>query len=743
MIKLLVRSLRRSLWIPLIGAIACSGPQGSMEDLLDGPQLRSRSGDPGVGVEVRPEQEQGEVVERREEREEEPLRRRAELVLPAVVALPYVQAGGGKVSTRIELINTGDASALAPDGGPLRFVLVGDPSLSLCGAPAAVPPGERAFLEIVFSGLAEEGVASANLRVAVGEGSLETTVHAVAGDPDLGPAVFAPVLTPAGGHCGEGATVQMPAAPYPHPEGYFSDPSVRIFLPEGYRDLAEQDLVFHFHGHSTTLSETLSYHRYQEHLYASGANVILVVPQGPVEKASGDFGKLMDEGGLARLAREVLIFLYREGRIQRPLVGEVMLTAHSGGFRGVASNLTQFQPFVISLVGLFDALYADTSTFVSYSGPGGRLRSSFTRYGGTTEQNRLLAKRLSALGVEVKDELTQRRLAGDEVIAAFSDTSHSDVTRLDGAYGELLRFAAPRSRLGPRIELRSAVVSEGDARLAWLAPPDRDATGIRVELSDDGASWRTVDEAGLDAGESRFPLSGGGFVRVSGIMPYTATPLVSDVYRVDEDAEVLVVDGFDRILDGAWSGLWHEFAARVGEATGPVHTVSHRAILEDGFDPKSYPVLLWLLGDESRMDISLHPEERAAISAYLQAGGRLIASGSDLAYDLDKSDPRFMESVFGASFLRDDARSNKVKGVGPLAHLGAITLGGPGAPYAGFRPDTLEPEPDGEVLLRYGTGQAAAVGLEKRAVILGFSLEQVGSDAELAALVAALLQWLR
>ena len=306
------------------------------------------------------------------------------------------------------------------------------------------------------------------------------------------------------------------------------------------------------------------------------------------------------------------------------------------------------------------------------------------------------------------------------------------------------RFSAPRSRHGPRLELRTALAHGGIAEVSWLAPVDVDVTGFRVELSPDGVAWSTAAVASADAERATFPLAGGARVRVVPVVPElpAAATLPSDTYRVDGDAPVLVVDGFDRIVDGSYGGLHHDFAARIAEAAGGAVTVSHRAIDEDGFDLAGYAVVIWLLGDESVADHTFTATERAAVTAYLDGGGRVLASGSEIAWELADTAAPWLDDAFGATFSLDDSGSYAVTGVGALAALGTVGYGGAGAPYAEDYPDAFVPTLGGEVLLAYATGSAAAVGRPGRGALVGFPLELVDTPGELAALVGALLGYL-
>jgi hypothetical protein len=667
----------------------------------------------------------------------------ARLELPAAVALPYVVAGAGGSSVTVLLRNTGGATARGPGGGDLVWRLAGDAALSLGTGPATVAAGASVSLTVSFTGAATETRARATLTLESEQGSQSVPVHAVAGDPGIGATAWETVSGPGGVRWGEGVTVSLPTAPYPTAGGSWTDDHVRIFVPAGYRDVGAHDLVVHFHGHNTTLAATLAAHKYEGHLFASGQNAILVVPQGPVNAASGDFGKLMHEGGLAALVQQVLVVLFRDGRLEQPVTGEVVLTSHSGGYHAVALNLGGTQPFPIVQVGLFDSLYGDVDVYRGYVTAGGRLFSNYSAGGGTLTNNEALAAQLEGDGVAVSRAATLVALGTSPAIVAYADTTHEGTTRVDGVYGEQLRFGLRRSRRGPRVELRAATASAGSATVRWLAPREADLEGFRVELSADGVAWTTAASVGPSVDRATFAFAAGARVRVvpavNGVPPGDA--LASDVYRLDPDAQVLVVDGFDRVLDGSWGGLAHDFAAVVSEAAGAVHTVSHRAVIEDGFDLAPYRVAVWLLGDESTADLTFSPEEQTAVTDYLAGGGGLLVSGSEVAYDLGHagSGAAFLASALGAVFDADDSNSYSVTGEGPLVGLGPFGYGGVGAPYVEDYPDALLTAAGASVLLRYGSGKVAAVGNRGGGALVGLPLELMDRSADRTALVGALV----
>lgn len=609
----------------------------------------------------------------------------AAVTLPSLIALPYVAAGAGGASVDVTVTNTGD------DDATLRWGLTGA-GFTLVSAPDALAPDASGVVTIAWDGSAVEAIAGGSLTLD-GTSTGVAEVWAVAGDPALDAATFAPVTNSGGVTIGDSAVVSMPTAPYPAPGRPWMDDRVHLFVPEGYDQADANDLVLHFHGHNTTIDATIPAHHYREQVYASGANVVLVVPQGPVNAASGDFGKLSDPDGTAAMLQEVLIVLYRAGVITRPVLGDVILTSHSGGYVATSQNLAG--TFHVPQIQLYDSVYGFISTFRDYALAGGRLRSNYTAGGGTDANNMTLASQLTAMGAEVHDEPTTAALRSPDPLIYFAATSHEGSTRLDDAYGEQLRWGARRGRHGGRAELR---VCTGTTT-TFLAPADPD--GTTWDPSTDGA--RVV------------------------VVPSVDDPQPSDTYAV-ADTGLLVVDGFDRVIDGSFGGLAHDFAARVGEAAGGADTVSNEAVTEDGFDLSPYRVVIWLVGDDSTDDHTFTAAERAAITAYVAGGGHVILSGSEIGYDLStvSGGAAFLSSVAGATYAADDAGTNTVAGV---------SFGAAGAAYPEEYPDTFT----GTQVLAYATGASAAVGIAGQGVVVGFPLETIADDDDLADVVATLL----
>lgn len=134
----------------------------------------------------------------------------------------------------------------------------------------------------------------------------------------------------------------------------------------------------------------------------------------------------------------------------------------------------------------------------------------------------------------------------------------------------------------------------------------------------------------------------------------------------------------------------------------------------------------------------------ARLQAYVDGGGHLLASGSELSWSLAQAagGPAFLDDVFGAQYLSDNSGSHAIAGTGPLASVASTTFAGTSAPYACPYPDVLAAGPSGDAVLNYGNGKVAAVGIGGRGVLVGFPLELIDSAASRKAVVQALLAFI-
>jgi hypothetical protein len=154
-----------------------------------------------------------------------------------------------------------------------------------------------------------------------------------------------------------------------------------------------------------------------------------------------------------------------------------------------------------------------------------------------------------------------------------------------------------------------------------------------------------------------------------------------------------------------------------------------------------YSMVVWFSGQCGVDTISA--ADQALLSRYLETGGRLLASGQEIAFELHRQP--FLRDVFGVTFVNDCARTRAVEGSGFAFSL----EGGDGAGNQTF-PDVIA-LPEGTVgvqpYLSYAGGNGlAAVKVSRgqgRAVFLSFGFEGIDTKAHRDALMADVVQFLR
>ena len=143
-------------------------------------------------------------------------------------------------------------------------------------------------------------------------------------------------------------------APFPHPSRekgfthngntfgpeHYQDSTIGIVIPKGFHPSDSVDLIVHFHGFNNYVEGVLDIYHLPEQLNLSGRNAILLVPQGPLNAADANFGKMQDKGGFEAMVKQVVGFLHDEGKIKTTNIGHIVITTHSGGYLAVSQILT-------------------------------------------------------------------------------------------------------------------------------------------------------------------------------------------------------------------------------------------------------------------------------------------------------------------------------------------------------------------------------------------------------------------
>lgn len=240
------------------------------------------------------------------------------------------------------------------------------------------------------------------------------------------------------------------SAPFPHPsraaghqykgefypaDKYYSDRTVALCIPKGFRETGRVDCVVHLHGWRNTVAGTLQQFKLIEQLVASGRNAVLLVPAGPHDAPDSAGGKLEDADGFRCFMDEALTTLrQRAGFAQTNFtVGGIILSGHSGGYRVMSAILERGGLTAqVREVWLFDALYAQADKFLAWSAkPGGRLINIYTDAGGTKTRTEEMMSALKQRGTSFL-ATTDRAVTGPELttnkfVFLRTELEHNDV----------------------------------------------------------------------------------------------------------------------------------------------------------------------------------------------------------------------------------------------------------------------------------------------------------------------------
>lgn len=337
---------------------------------------------------------------------------------------------------------------------------------------------------------------------------------------------------------------------------------------------------------------------------------------------------------------------------------------------------------------------------------------------------------------------------GNYTVMVFAEDTRRNA---DTAYASVQ--VTRKDQLAPARPLLLAITNAASPLARWQTNSEADLRGYRLYSSTDNNVWRLAqDESVLAKPSATANLSG---INLETYFRLTAVDTVtppnesahSDVYGfapATRTERVLIVDGFDRLGgSGSWTQAWHLFVFTHGRAIAPngfaFESCANEQIVSGAINLLDYDAVFWLLGDESTTDETFSASEQTKVKAYLQNGGALFVSGSEIAWDLDTgargsaSDEAFLRDYLKSDYVSDDANSLSVTGAGIFTGLN-FSYGS--SPYPEDFPDAINAVNNGAVCLRYGNGQNAGVQFagvfpggarEGKLVYLGFPFETISS----------------
>ncbi len=398
----------------------------------------------------------------------------------------------------------------------------------------------------------------------------------------------------------------------------------------------------------------------------------------------------------------------------------------------------------------------------SVAGVRGTLASRMT---GADTWGRFFGKTGTLNGVVATSGLLEHRHLGRRILFGMLMNAVTNSSDARGAHDKIVQaLGADLLAVGarPTTPVLSSIVNDGNGATVTVTwEPSSNATGYLLWVSNDGTTWPRA-QARRIAGVTHVigELSQGQrvFVRVTAFNDAGESD-PSDAYGTlasSTKSAVLVVDGNDRwqsqpAPENTMGGA-HDFGVLVAQAieAHPFDMVANELVTAGLVDLKQYDAVVWSLGEEGVADRTFDTSEQAALTAYLQSGGRLFVSGSEIGYDLTTSetpsDATFYGDLLRAEYKQDDAGTYVVRGAGGiLADIGIVGFYTPDRMVVAY-PDQIAPAGGSQTILSYvgGEGGTAAVQYEGayRLVHFAFPFESIDNREDRRAVMTRVLGFL-
>ena len=476
----------------------------------------------------------------------------------------------------------------------------------------------------------------------------------------------------------------------------------------------------------------------------------------------------------------------------RGLIDNTAPTPHQGGTNGLALLLgnqinQDMQSINLNYPGTFEHNWTTSTT------------STFTSAFGEIDLGSSAEMDATIIEVAFHDTVTDNALLRDpKVRDQIARSVYQGTLQYFSIYGGATNTSLPT----PPTNVRAISNASGEVTINWSAGLNT-PTGVYGAAATGFKVYASIDGYGFDGGTT---VAGGGAtsVTLSGYDPNT--PYYFKVAATNAGGEskasevvtaiptggvkqILIVNGFDRydrsqnfryafvypenpdgLTDRVWSRYNNSFdyvvqVATAIQASKPgVHfaSTSNEAVVSGAVSLTDYDAVIWILGNESTVDETFSLTEQTKVVNFINAGGNLFLSGSEIAWDLDRADVvggnnptaadrSFFQTTLKATYSADDAGTYTATADAAGIFSGMSSFGfSSGAPSTGASayntldgqvydvafPDVLVPQSGAVSALTYsgGTGGTAAIQLtgtggQGNIVMFGFPFETMSSAA--------------
>lgn len=251
------------------------------------------------------------------------------------------------------------------------------------------------------------------------------------------------------------------------------------------------------------------------------------------------------------------------------------------------------------------------------------------------------------------DLINQKNLKGTAIWALTYDGQRQELQQaISNAFGS----TAP-----PFQPTDFRITNIGNGAVAVAVKPTSGATAYRLYQSTDGTNFdsgtdfpsATIILNALSADSTYYfkmtAVNGNGEsnpTEVLAVRPTAAT------------ADVLIVNGFDRTTGTTNTfDFIRRYAPSLVKTGHAFDAAANEAVEDSSILLSDYAMVIWILGEEGTATESFSSTEQARVADYLENGGQLFVSGSEIGYDLVQkgttADKLFYRNYLKAQYVMD------------------------------------------------------------------------------------------
>ena len=152
------------------------------------------------------------------------------------------------------------------------------------------------------------------------------------------------------------------------------------------------------------------------------------------------------------------------------------------------------------------------------------------------------------------------------------------------------------------------------------------------------------------------------FLSISATNDFGSSPQTEllGVIPTTGNVKCLIINGFDRVNGTTNTFDYIKQHGSAFHAQGyPFDNATNEAVIDGYIDLDNYAVVDWILGEEGTATSSFTGSEQDLVESFLENGGFLFASGSEIGYDLasqgSTSDGQFFQNYLKANYISDAA----------------------------------------------------------------------------------------